>query len=233
MRRIRVVVVCWLILGIVTACAGTGGVSPVPQEEAEEMATAVAETPAHDGADATATDSPEPTATAEPALTLGEEQVVEQGGFAFQPIDGWEVEIQRAIAAMRPAEADPQQGPTIVLGVSTLEALNIEGVSTSDMETADELFAGVLASLDLETAAMTLEDVEEVTVDGQPARAVRFSSSGFANIEDDATGYIVAALFDDTSVFVMLGLASPPEAWQHDAAFAAVRDSVRLQAAEE
>lgn len=207
----RIVLVIWAGL-VLVGCAGaaedgTGAATPVSGVEADTLPTLVV--PLGD-------------------VALADEQVVAEASYAFRPVATWAVETRSGIAAISPPTASPATGPSIVLTVGTLEDLNIEGVSTSAIASLDELIAALLKSLDMETTALTLEPPAQVAIGGQPGQVVRFRSAGFGNLEGAVGGQMAAALLDGGRVFVMLGIASPPEQWQAEAEFIAVLGSMRF-----
>jgi hypothetical protein len=217
--RLRVLMLCGLmVLVTLTACGSTRDTA-----ETDSPATSSLTEPAPDAATAAPTATPTPAGPA-----LGEEQVVAEAGYAFRPLTGWTVDVQGGVAGMRPPDADPEAGPSIAITVGNLEQLNIEDVSSRSLETSQDFFDAVRAGIQRETQSITFEDAQPVTIDGHDAYAASFRSMGFANLETEVAGQMSAALIEETRGFVMFGIATPPDQWQHSAEFAAVRDSVRV-----
>jgi hypothetical protein len=214
---LRVLMVCGLmILATLAACGGTSDTA-----ETDTTATpSVAET-APDTEAATTTPTP-----AGPAL--GDEQVVAEAGYAFRPLADWTVDVQGGVAGMRPPDADPEAGPSIAITVGNLEELNIEDVSSRSLETSQDFFEAVRSGIQRETQSITFEEPQAITIDGHDAYAAPFQSMGFGNLETEVAGRVSAALIEETRGFVMFGIATPPDQWQHSAEFEAVRDSVRI-----
>lgn len=216
---LRVLMLCGLmVLVTLTACGGTRDTA-----ETDNPATSSMTEPAPDAATAA------PTATATPAgPALGEEQVVAEAGYAFRPLTGWTVDVQGGVAGMRPPDADPEAGPSIAITVGNLEELNIEDVSSRSLETSQDFFEAVRSGIQRETQSITFEEPQAITIDGHDAYAAPFQSMGFGNLETEVAGRVSAALIEETRGFVMFGIATPPDQWQHSAEFEAVRDSVRI-----
>ncbi len=214
------------VVGLLAACGSAGGTDEAPQQP---VVQATAEpTIAPPTAPPTPTPTPPPTATPDPGAALQDEQVVESAGYAFQPAEGWSVEVQEGIAALTAPDASIESGPTIVITVNAIDKLNIDEVSTADIETLDDFYAAMLASLDQETIAVTLEEPQDTTIDGLPTRSVAFRSTGFGDIEAEVAGHLAVAVVDAERAFVMLGIASPPDLWQESETFGAVLQSVRF-----
>lgn len=184
--------------------------------------TGSAETPAGQG-DASSSPAAPPV-----NISLDNEQIITEGGYAFRPVTGWSVETRSGITTISPPTTTSETGPSLVLTTGALKDLNVEGITGSSIASSTALFDALLKSLDFETASLTLETPREVTIGGQPGQVVRFRSQGFGNLESEATGQIAAALLDEGRAFVILGLASPPETWQVDAEFTAMLESVRF-----
>jgi hypothetical protein len=189
-----------------------------------ELSTSIAATSA---AEATMTGD----ATAPPITPDIEERPASRFDYEFQPIAGWEVERQQNVAGMSPPDANAETGPAIALTVGNLENLYIENVGSSDIETSRDLYDALIAGIELETMNLELDTPEEVIVDGHTAFTVGFRSTGFGNIESDVAGRLAVALLDEHHGFVMLGMASPPDAWSYDAEFASVLASLRFMEA--
>jgi hypothetical protein len=214
---LRVLMVCGLmILATLTACGGTSD-------------TAETDTPTTPSVAETASATEAATATPPPAgPALDDEQVVAEAGYAFRPLAGWTVDVQGGVAGMRPPDADPEAGPSIAITVGNLEELNIEDISSRSLETSQDFFEAVRSGIQRETQSITFEEPQAITIDGHDAYAAPFQSMGFGNLETEVAGRVSAALIEETRGFVMFGIATPPDQWQHSAEFDAVRDSVRI-----
>lgn len=153
---------------------------------------------------------------------------VSDNGYAFQVPDGWQTHSYSGKIATRPEQADFNHGSVIALHAGTREDLNIPNVKTSSLTTTEAFFQTMFERFDAETAAITLEDITEVTIDGNPGRLATIRGSGFGDIEGEVEGRLAAALTDEGHVFVMIGLASPPAQWTIEAEFAAILQSVTL-----
>jgi hypothetical protein len=198
-----------------TAARSSGAMSPA------ELSTSIAATSA---AEATMTGD----ATAPPITPDIEERPASRFDYEFQPVAGWEVERQQNVAGMSPPDASAETGPAIALTVGNLENLYVENVSSSDIATSRDLYDALIAGIELETMNLELDTPEEITVDGHTAFRVGFRSTGFGNIESDVAGQLAVGLIDEQHSFVMLGMASPPDAWRYDAEFANVLASLRF-----
>jgi hypothetical protein len=231
----------WALLiwsSIVLAACGVAGSASIPTSTPPpsptiERATAT-ETPDYSptpSPDATVLSDELATPTASAANT---EQIMDSAGFAFQPVPGWLLEIHENVATMSQPDMTPTANLVIVLTGGTLEQLNIEGVSGSSIETIDDFFEALVKSLEQESPEITLEATEDRTIGGHSGRLARFQgSTGFADIETAAGGYIAATLPDENRAFVLFGLASPPDLCQCDAEISTVLDSIRFLEAEE
>jgi hypothetical protein len=216
--RLRVLMLCGLmVLAMLAACSGSNTRTDTENSATSSMAESAADT------------DPTPTPTPTPAgPPLGDEQVIAEAGYAFRPLAGWTVEVQGGVAGMRPPDADPETGPSIAITVGNLEQLNIEEVSSRSLETSQDFFEAVRSGIQRETLSITFEEPQSATVDGYDAYAAPFQSTGFANLETEVAGQVSAALIEEERGFVMFGIATPPDQWQHTAEFEAVRDTVRI-----
>lgn len=169
---------------------------------------------------------------AAPPVALAEERVVAVAGVAFRPPADWLVEERAGIVSMSPPETSPATGPTLVLTANSLENLNIEQITPATIEAIDDWLAAFLSTLERETATIHTEPdpPETLTIGGAPGRALNFRATGFGDIEAEVTGRAALALLDDNRVFVLLGLAAAPAAWEdaETAHFNAVLQSVRF-----
>jgi hypothetical protein len=213
---LRVVLLCGLM--VLAACGGSGGSADVGNPATSSMSESASDT-------ASADETSTPTPAGPP---LGAEQVVEAAGYAFRPIEGWTVDVQGGVAGLRPPDVTSETGPAIAITVGNMEQLNIEEVSTNSLTTSQDFFEAVQSGIERETLSVTFEESQAVTVDGYDAYTAPFQSNSFANVEAEVAGRVSAALIESTRGFVMFGLATPPDQWQHDAEFAAVRDSIRI-----
>lgn len=242
-------------VAVLLLLAGCGTAPPQPQAtESADEATVTTEEPAT---------APTPTPD-----VLGVEQTVTVDGlvgaegYAFRPPRGWQVDTAAGITTMQPpAEAeedaaDSRPERVMVLSVVALEQLNIEGVTTDRVLSLDDLYEGLLTSLEQETLEFLPGEPGEITVDGVAGRLLPFTSVGFSEMEGPLQGYLAVALLDKqgmledlpedaveaditgVQVFVMLDLQALPADAAPDAApgrnaaeqelFQAVLESVRF-----
>jgi hypothetical protein len=239
----------WRISLLVTLCvvwatlllAACGGGADVPTDEAQTPLAAADDnagnTTDDTSTDTGSTDNGEPAATAtpaasptadEPALSLADEIEVTNAGYAIQPIEGWTLEQSGKIISMTAPDADPASGPTIVITVGSLEELNISEVNIDEISSLDAFYEAMTASLEQETAQVTLGEPNDTTVADLPARIVPFTSTGFGGVEGETAGQLAVALIDEEHALVMLGVASPPELWIEEESFNALFQTVRL-----
>lgn len=87
--------------------------TPQPTDVPAPTSTTPPEPTATTPPEPTATTPPEPTAA--PAVTLGEEQRSEEGGFAFQAIPGYTVEEFYGFVSVEAPDAEPDIGPAILM----------------------------------------------------------------------------------------------------------------------
>ncbi len=207
----------WMVvlvsLGILLAACGSANITEAPPTSGDSEATAAA------------TDAPTPPPS---GPQLGEEQVLDAAGLALRPLEDWDVETQHGVVAMSPPDAAAATGPTIVVTVGSLDELNIEGVSTSDIVSTETFYDAMVTSMEAETIDLETRNRSDATIDDQTVQVANFRGDGFGNIESEVGGRIAVALLDTDRAFVMLGMASPAEQWQHEAEFTAVLESVRF-----
>jgi len=171
------------------------------QEPEEAVRLGIMEPTAAEAPAPTETAPPEPTTappepTAAPAAALGEEQRSDMGGFAFQPIPGYEVEESFGLVGMDAPDGDPDIGPAVML------------VSYTTEETTTE--EGLLDELMQDAVTFQISNQHEVAIGGVTGMAVDLGGT-----DDDGreiAGRIVIALPAPTQPFTMIGVA-PPERW--------------------
>jgi DNA-binding beta-propeller fold protein YncE len=146
-----------------------------------------------------------------PSLELGEEQSSDEGGFAFRPIKGYEVEMVAGIVTMRSPGAKPQKGPTMLLS----------GASSAEDVTLESLLKEWTTELQVSEA-----DFQETTLADQPALGV-----DFVTVEDEEViaGRVVVAKPGPDRQFAILA-GAPEASWQGELrlAFEAVLASIRF-----
>ncbi|NJN68084.1 MAG: hypothetical protein HC884_15920 [Chloroflexaceae bacterium] len=189
-------------------------------------------------ADLAAAATPEPETLQEVAIGTGEAVVpdasglvvVEEGGYAFRLPEGWQALAFHGRVAVRPIgdESVGRTGPVIAMASGTLSDLNIPNVSTSTLTVTDTFFQVISETIRQETAGVMLHDIGVWNLREAPGQVATLQGNGFGDIEGDVFGRFAIALVDQSHVFVLMGLASPPDAWDADAAFAAILQSVRL-----
>jgi hypothetical protein len=106
--------------------------------------------------------------------------------------------------------------------------LNIEGVSTSDIVSTETFYDAMTTSMEAEAIDLEMRKRGDILIDEQTVQVANFRGDGFGNIESEVGGRIAVALLDTDRAFVMLGMASPADQWQHEAEFTAVLESVRF-----
>jgi len=171
-------------------------------------------------------------------------------GFSFQPVEGWLASYVDGKVVIRPSDAGYNNGPIIAMNTGTLKDLNFPNVSTSKLTTTEKLFDALLERFALETHAVTLTSVATVSIGGHQGRLARLSGWGLGDIETDINGRFAIVMIDEDSdpapgagnrsaadgdeeaasprLFVMMGLATPPTAWNVDAEFEQVLQSVQF-----
>ncbi len=176
-------------------------------------------------ASAIPTEAPQPTLPTFPAdLT-----VMPTAGYAFRIPADWQMRQAGSIATLEPPATSPQSGMvTLVLNGGDPTKLVIEEFSTSTIASLEDLSSALLTSLEQETLDMQIEAREELVLDGQPALLIRARSAGFGDLEQAVQIRLIASLPAPNRAFVLLGLASPPDAWQADAALLELLQSLRL-----
>lgn len=197
-----------------------------------------------------------PTPTPIPTPRIGEEippdtsqpdarLLAADDGFSFQPVEGWLASSVDGKVVIRPQDAGYNNGPIIAMNTGTLNDLNFPNVSTSKLTTTEKLFDALLERFALETHAVTLTSVAETSIGGHQGRIATLSGWGLGDIETDINGRFAIVMIDEDSdadtgaadeeeeaasprLFVMMGLATPPTAWNVDAEFEQVLQSVQF-----
>lgn len=170
MKQTKVVILMVLILSMVlTACGGD-------------------ESDADSGGSETTTETSETNETAETAVSLADERRVDEGGYAFQPPAGYDVEIDSIFAE---------------LGVSddADTTINIIGTPFSDGMGIDTMYDGFTAEFSSDDS-MTLGERQPLTVNGLEGFSVTLEG------DDDGTavkGRLVALGNETQGVFIFGG----------------------------
>ncbi|NJL06560.1 MAG: hypothetical protein HC911_16990 [Chloroflexaceae bacterium] len=206
-----VILVLCLLLG--SCAAGTPAPPATPAATLIPLATTLP------------TEAPLPTLPTFPAdLT-----VMPTAGYAFRIPAGWQMQQAGGIATLEPPANSPQSGTvTLVLNGGNPTNLVIEEVSTSKIASLEDLSTALLTSLEQETLGMEIEAREELVLDGQPAHLIRARSAGFGDLEQAVQIRLIATLPARDRAFVLLGIASPPDAWDADAVLQDLIQSLRL-----
>jgi hypothetical protein len=162
------------------------------------------------------TDTLEPTRTPH-ALTLGDPQSVEPGGFSFQAVSGFRAEIQASQVTLRNPDA------TISI---TLSGAPSEGDTQSLQSTLDNFLNNVAK----DASNFKASESYPVTVGGTEGLAVDISGELFG---DEITGTIVVASPENKQFFFAFGFAANGPAgnrWEGEGspAFDAVLSSIRF-----
>jgi hypothetical protein len=162
------------------------------------------------------TDTLEPTRTPH-ALTLGDSQRVEPGGFSFQAVSGLRAEIQAAQVTLRNPDA------TISISLAGAPA---EGETQSLQSTLDNFLNAVAKDASNFKASASYP----VTVAGSEGLAVDISGELFG---DEITGKIVVVSPENKQFFFAFGFAVNGPAgnrWENEGrpAFEAVLSSIRF-----
>jgi ligand-binding sensor domain-containing protein len=147
-----------------------------------------------------------------PADALGPEQLNEEGGYAFRPVNGYEMDTSGRDVFMAAPDADPETGPIIMLGASQVEGTRtLEDAYDKLMEDFDGVVRG---------------KPREISVDGAPGWVVDVSGPQAGK---ELVGRLVLAKPDAERGFYMLG-GAPAERWESEVEglFEAVLASVRL-----
>jgi cytochrome c len=183
-----------------------------------------------------ATTAPEPETPQEIAIGVGEAVVpdanrgvtLEEEGYAFHLPAGWRARSFGGKLAVRPEGGGGPGGPVIAMKAGTLSDLNIPNVSTTALTVTDEFFRVISETVRQETANVVLDEVASLRIGAAPGWVATLRGSGFGDIEGEVFGRFAVALGDQSRVFVMMGLASPPAAWDADPVFGAMLRSVRF-----
>lgn len=164
-----------------------------------------------------------------PAGTDGYVQIPDDG-WSFQPPDGWETMSFTGKITTQPPQADFQRGPVIAMKAGTMDELNMPNVNTSKITTTEGFFDSVFERFQKETYSITITSMVEREIGGAPGRVATFAGWGFGDVESDLAGQLAIALVDTTYPFIMIGLASPPEAWTIGPAFEDIVSSIQFDA---
>jgi hypothetical protein len=162
------------------------------------------------GAGAKATQLPPPPTNTPlpptPAVTLGDEQRSEEGGFAFQPVPGYTVEASFGMVNMLAPGADPDLGPSIFL----------VGGTATEGTTAQTLID------QLKSPELTIGEPKPITVGGVSGLAAEITRPA-----GNLSGRVVTVMVTPTWQFVALG-GAPKDQWDSEIAtlFDAVLASV-------
>jgi ligand-binding sensor domain-containing protein len=180
-----------------------------PASESIPTATAVA---AH--AEGTTT----PSATVE----LGSVRPVPQGGFSFQPVTTYTVDIAQTSATLRAPDADPAHGPLFLLSGGTAE--HFAPNNTTSFSAAATDYASKLAAAE----GFQITDQQTSTVNGMDALLADIREQG-TDQQPRFVGQLALLYRAPTQLVVMVGVA-PPDRWSDRVAaeFAAVLHSVTL-----
>ncbi len=162
-----------------------------------------------------------------PTLAAGDDLPVDasgmiaaDAGYQFQPPEGWHTGEFTVTIVTRPPEASYTSGPVITMRQDLIENLNIPNEKPTKITSTVELLDLLLTNFEEETGLISLEEVQDTEIGGAPARVARFQGRGFGDLDvDDVAGRVAFAVVDEEEVFVMLGLATPPENWTIDDAF--------------
>jgi hypothetical protein len=162
------------------------------------------------------TDTLEPTRTPH-ALTLGDPQSVEPGGFSFQAVSGFRAEIQASQVTLRNRDA------TISI---TLSGAPSEGDTQSLQSTLDNFLNNVAK----DASDFKASEAYPVTVGGTEGLAVDISGELFG---DEITGKIVVASPENKQFFFAFGFAAngpTGNRWEEEGspAFDAVLSSIQF-----
>ena len=204
------------LLAAALALTACGGGTPAAATSAPEPTATTAPTKAPTAVPPTATKAPtktpEPTATALPEIELGDEQLNDPGGFAFQVVDGYALNAADGLVNMSAPDADPDTGPTLLL---------IGGPNTNAL-TFDSLFESYSGSF----SDMERTDPEDRTIAGATAQVADYTAT--AGGQDVAGRFAFALTDDEAQVFVLIG-AAPAEEWEaFERVYEAVLETVRL-----
>ncbi|MCC7360498.1 MAG: hypothetical protein IT317_13530 [Anaerolineales bacterium] len=204
-----------LLAAALALAACGGGAAPTATSAPQATATTAA-TKAPTAVPPTATkaptNTPEPTATALPEIELGDEQLNDPGGFAFQVVEGYAVDAADGLVNMSAPEADPDTGPTLLL---------IGGPNTK-AHTFDSLFEAYSGSFsDVERT-----DTEDRAIGEADAQAADYTAT--VGGKELAGRFAFALTEDEAQLFVLIG-AAPAAEWEtFERVYEAVLETVRL-----
>ena len=111
---------------------------------------------------------------------------VPEGGFAFRPVKGYQMEISGGAVLMLASGADPDTGPMI----------QIQGIKSDVPQTTDQLYEQLQNGTDF-----SLGEPLEISIDGKTAIAVELTNEAE---EPAKQGFIVFLMVDDYQQFVLL-----------------------------
>jgi hypothetical protein len=131
------------------------------------------------------------------SVDLGDEYRSEEGGYAFQPIPGYELEEFFGLASMAAPDADPDLGPVVLL---------IGGIN-EEKATTDDIFDEFLQ--DVEDEEIEILDRKEIIVDGQSG--ILAEVGGMVD-EQEVIGRIVVVAVTPTQQFTLFASA-PKGRW--------------------
>jgi len=162
------------------------------------------------------TDTLEPTRTPH-ALTLGDPQRVEPGGFSFQAVSGFRAEIQASQVALR--------NPDVSISI-TLAGAPAEGDTQSLQSTLDNFLNNVAK----DASNFKVSESYPVTVGGSEGLAIDISGELFG---DEITGQVVVVSPENKQFFFAFGFATNEPAgnrWEAEGnpAFEAVLSSIQF-----
>ena len=160
--------------------------------------------------------------------------ITADAGYQFQPPEGWHTGGFTATIVTRPPEASYTSGPVITMRQDVIKNLNIPNEKPTKITSTVELLDLLVTNFEEETGLLTLEEVADTEIGGAPARVATFQGRGFGDLDvDDVAGKVAFAVVDEEHVFVMLGLATPPEHWAIGDAFDTMLASITFDNGEQ
>lgn len=158
-----------------------------------------------------------PKSTPTEAITLGEEQRNDAGGFSFRPVPGYKVESMPGfgVTTMLAEGADPQVGPVVgMIG---------EMVDASKVKEVNDFFK---VFKDGVNATTTISDPRPIMVDGKPGLESDVSENKDGK---DLAGKVAVVLVSPTQGFTLVG-AAEKDIWDKEvkAYFDAVLKTVKF-----
>jgi hypothetical protein len=188
MNRKIVPIVALLIVLLANLACGLGGKSS--EEPAATEPPAPTNTPA-------STNTPEPPPA--PAVTLGEEQRVDDGGFAYQMIPDYTVDGFYGFVSLEAPDADPDVGPAIMM----------MGNVSEEATTSELIFEQFVSELEADIEA---SEPREIVVDGADGLAADLSG---ISVGKEIVGRIAIVAVTPTQHFTMFG-AAPGDRWDDE-----------------